>query len=121
MIKLTSLNDSSLQVVFDSTTIQTTPTLRGWNETNSITEHIKPYYIRATIDPNELTVGRMTTDQYDNLIQLFFFDGNSFEIDSSEGDTFTNCYIREKFSLTKTRDKETGKFFYTGTLPIGVR
>ena len=122
MIKITSLEDTTLFIECEADLIQPKPTLRGNVETASITEHNKNYFTRPVMEVGDLNITHMTKKNYDKLTAMFFYMGNIFELESTDGDYFTKCYISGgSIGLTREKDKSTGEFIYSGTLPIGSR
>ena len=116
------LKNNTSEVIFSGDPMDSTPTLRGYTETTSNSEHNKCYYVRATIDPEDINVKFIDEPNYKILRNLFMFEGNSFSIESTDGDSFTNCYIKGgKLPLKRKLNMATGKYYYVGTLPIGCR
>ena len=117
MIRLISKN-SDLEVVFEGT-LKDSINMRGFGITTSTNEINKPYVIRVTQDPTEVTVTHMSTKMYANLLKLIN-EGNSFEIITSEDDYFDNCYISQNPILEKIEDKVKKSYYRKGTLNIGM-
>lgn len=120
MIRLKS-RQSDLEVLFESELIQESMDLRGFQTTNSISEHNKTYFTRAVIKPTSLEVKYMNQQNYTNLLDLITTDGNLFDVESTEGESYLKVYHNGNITLTKQKDKKTNKFFYTGTLNVEVR
>jgi len=121
MITLKSRN-SDLSVVFSNEMVQEDLELRGWQVTNSISEHQKAYYTRSVIKPRDLNVLKMNRVNYMNLLELISIDGNNFDIISTDGEMFNNCYIDGSLTtLNKMKDKITKEIYYSGSLKINVR
>lgn len=119
MVRLISKN-SDLEVVFEAEMIQDQINMRGFGVTTSTNEINKPYVIRVTSEPTSITITYMSTNMYKKLLQLIDSDGNSFEIITSEGDYFDNCYISQNPALTKMEDKIKKSYYRKGTLNIGM-
>lgn len=117
MIRLISKN-SDLEVVFEGT-LKDNINMRGFGVTTSTNEINKPYVIRVTQDPTEITITHMSTKMYINLLKLIN-DGNLFEIMTSEDDYFDNCYISQNPSLDKMQDKVKKTYYRKGSLNIGA-
>ena len=117
MVRLVSKN-SDLEVVFEGT-LKDNINMRGFGVTTSTNEINKPYVIRVTQDPTEVTITHMSTSMYKKLLQLIN-EGNLFEVITSEDDYFDNCYISQNPTLEKMQDKVKKTYYRKGTLSIGA-
>lgn len=120
MVKLKS-RQSDLEVYFEAEMIDEIVSKAGYTETSSIYETNKTYYTKVKILPSDITVKYMTREQYLNLVELFTVDGNLFDLETDEGDSFLKCYHKDDLKLTKNRNRQNNSYFYTGTLSLGVR
>lgn len=117
MIRLISKN-SDLEVVFEGT-LKDSINMRGFGVTTSTNEINKPYVIRVTQDPTEITITHMSTKMYINLLKIIN-EGNLFEIMTSEDDYFDNCYISQNPTLEKMEDKVKKIYYRKGTINVGA-
>ena len=119
MIKLISVNGT--EVLFESDMLQEKVEKRGEVITASVAEFYKCYFTRIVDVPKDIKVTYMTRYNFMELKKLHREINSSFEINDSEGLYFDKCYLKGDLDFERIRNLQTGEWFYTGTLTIGVR
>ena len=121
MVILKSRN-SDLEVMMQCDLFDETFEKLGFVETDSINCFYKSYSIRDRVKPSDLTIRYISKSEYVKLLELISSDGNNFDLESTEGDSYTKLYFNKSdLTLKRNYDRLSDSYFYSGTLSLGMR